>query len=114
MNLRRMNASERVNLYSNFFVVILFLIIAVFLIPSMVNTANEKHKLPLDAWGCDQLYNLSVSGKLHPDNKTGFYQPEAVMLYYMKHCYNASGIGEKEVTSTLIKDLPSGEMACKE
>lgn len=87
MNLRRMNSSERSKLYMRLSLLILLMVLCFTLLPSWTRELKEARFIPLENRSCEEIYNLSVAGDLHPTDVSGNYAPESVMLYYLENCY---------------------------
>jgi hypothetical protein len=88
LNLRRMNATERASIYGKFVVIVLLFILVLAVVPGLV-AEWEKHndRVPLENKTCQEIYNLSQTGKLYRDDKAAAYEPESVMIYYFENCY---------------------------
>ena len=91
MNLRKINATERNKVYLRFALILLFVGYIALALTPLVNTyIANAHKIPLSSRSCQEIYNLSIHGNLHPNNRTGFYPQDAVPVYYMVNCLNVT------------------------
>jgi hypothetical protein len=82
-----MNASERSRMYTKLFLALLFITFALAILPGWTETMKESKNVPLENVSCEYIYKKTIQGDLHPREGSGKYEPEAIMLYYIKNCY---------------------------
>ena len=87
MNLRRLNATERKETYSKLMVYIFIAIIVVVgSLQSAIIFEDKAPEIPLGNYTCQEVYNLTMYGKLYSNDHKKDYQYDQVILYYLENC----------------------------